>query len=106
MITVQAVFDFSFDPSRVGTFASWVVALTGQCINERSQRRHRGGRRDGERHRFPPCFIEEGVRINTECYIRMVLATSHGALWHRHVELVVAGRQRPITHQPAHQSVF
>ena len=21
---------------------------------------------------FPPCFIEEGVRINTECYIRML----------------------------------
>ena len=30
-MTVQGVFDFSFDPSRVGTFASWVVALTGQC---------------------------------------------------------------------------
>ena len=37
---------------------------------------------------------------------RRVLATLHGAPWHRHLELVVAGRQRPITHQPAHQSVF
>ena len=31
MMIVQAVFDFSFDPSLVGTFASWVVALTRQC---------------------------------------------------------------------------
>ena len=31
IVIVQAVFDFSFDPLRVGTFASWVVALTGQC---------------------------------------------------------------------------
>ena len=31
IIIVQAVPGFSFDPSRVGTFASWVVALTGKC---------------------------------------------------------------------------
>ena len=31
MMTVQEVLVFSFDPSRVGTFAPWVVALTGQC---------------------------------------------------------------------------
>ena len=37
---------------------------------------------------------------------RRVLATLHGAAWHRHIELVVAGRQRSITHQPAHQGVF
>ena len=31
MITVQAVFDVTFDSSRMGNVASWVVALTGQC---------------------------------------------------------------------------
>ena len=36
----------------------------------------------------PPCFTEEGVRINTECYIRMLDDVSlHGAPWHRHIEL-------------------
>ena len=37
---------------------------------------------------------------------RRVLATLHGAPWHRHVDLVVAGRQRSVTHHPAHQTVF
>ena len=37
---------------------------------------------------------------------RRVFAALHGASWHRHVELVVAGRQCTITHQPAHQGVF
>ena len=56
---------------------------------------------------FPPCSIEEGVRINTDCYTRMLDDVYlHGTPWHRHVELVVAGRQRPITHQPAHQGIL
>ena len=37
---------------------------------------------------------------------RRVLATLHGGPWHRHVELVVAGKQRSIAHQPAHHDVF
>ena len=37
---------------------------------------------------------------------RRVLATLHGAPWHKHFELVVTGRQRSIAHQPRHQGVF
>ena len=58
---------------------------------------------------FPPCFIEEGAHQHQMLHSdagRRVLATLHGAPWHTHVELVVARRQRSITHQPAHQSVF
>ena len=98
----QTVFDFSFNRSRFWNFfAPWVVALTGQCktspscasgsgahgrparkadldpdvcINEHSQRNP--GTMVGAAMVngivFPPCFIEEGVRINAECYIRML----------------------------------
>ena len=101
----------------------WVVGAHGRparkadldpdvCINEHSQRNP--GTMVGAAMVngivFPPCFIEEGVRINTECYIRMLddvyFATLHGAPWHRHVELVVAGRQRPITHTSRRTKAF
>ena len=80
------------------------------CINEHSptQPRHHGGRRDGDRHRFPAVLIDahQHRKLHSDAG-RRVLATLHGAPWHRHVELVVvAGRQRSITHQPAHQGVF
>ena len=47
-----------------------------------------------------------GIRVLQSDAGRRVLATLRGAPWHRLVELVVAGRQRSITHQPAHQGVF
>ena len=76
------------------------------CINEHSQRNP--GTMVGAAMVngivFPPCFIEEGRahqrRLLHSDAGRRVLATLHGAPWHRHVELVVAGRQRSV-HTPA-----
>ena len=63
----------------------WVVGAHGRparkadhdpdaCINEQSQRNP--GTMVGAAMVngivFPPCFIEEGVRVNAECYIRML----------------------------------
>ena len=44
------------------------------CINEHSQRNPGAmvGAAMVNGIVFPPCFIEEGVRINTECYIRVL----------------------------------
>ena len=75
-----------------------------------AQPRHHGGRRDGERYRFPVMLHRRGCahqhRMLHSHVGRRGLATLHGAPWHRHVKLVVAERQRPITHQPAYQGVF
>ena len=52
----------------------------------------------------PPCFIEKGVRISTECCIRML---DDVYLPHCMARLgTVARRRRLITHQPTHQGVF
>ena len=87
----------------------WVVGEHGAKGRSRSrfvhqrpqpaQPRHHGGRRDGERHRFPSVLHRRGCahqhRREHSDAGRRVLATLHGAPWHSHVELVVAGRQRP-----------
>ena len=75
-----------------------------------AQPRHQGGRRDGERHRFPSVLHRRACAhqhrmLHTDAG-RRVLTTLHGAPWDRHIELTVARRNRPITHQPAHQGVF
>ena len=84
-----------------------------RCVHQRAQPaqpKHNGGRRDGERHRFPAVLHRirraRQRRVLHSDAGRRVLATLHGAPWHRHVELVVAGRQRSVTHQPTHQGVF
>ena len=81
------------------------------CVNEHSQRNPSTmvGAAMVDGIVFPPCFMEEGVCVNTGCHVRMLddVCFPHCiALWHRNVEQVVAGRQRPVTHQPAHQGVF
>ena len=65
------------------------------CINEHSQRNPSTmvGAAMVNGIDFPPCFIEEGVRINTECNIRML---DDG--WQED--------NGSITHQLAHQGVF
>ena len=63
----------------------WVVGAHGDTctkggsrsryVHQRAQPaqpRHHGGRSDGERHRFPAVLHRRGVRVNTECYIRML----------------------------------
>ena len=78
-----------------------------RCVHQRAQPvqpRHHGGRRDCERHRFPAVLHRRGYphqhRTQHSDAGRRVFATLHGAPWHRHVELVVAGRQT-LHHTPA-----
>ena len=55
------------------------------------------------------CFVLSLVAAAGACVaaaFRGAVYLTHGAPWHRHVELVVARRQRSITLQPAHQGVF
>ena len=103
--------------SDLGDGSPWTTASNGRSrsrhVRQRAQPaqpKHNGGRRDGEWHRFPAVLHGKGRAhqhgVPRSDAGRRVLATLHGALWHRHVEQVVSGRQRPVTHQPAHQGVL
>ena len=73
-----------------------------------AQPKHHGLRHGRERHRFPAVFHRgehsHQHRVLHSNIGRRVFATFHP--WHGHIELVVAGRQRPSTHQPTHQNFF